>query len=245
MMKRRRFGALTLSATGSLLPWPGCAWAREDYVTDDGVMEIRPQFLVNYRLGERTMRVKGLCDSLALRKVVMLGPNGQMRVNGVRLTREDGQEWYEYGATVPAESPTLRFELIRTSDRRTTVEIALPTYRIAEYPKTFKYPEHLILRMATPLNVPAQPVVQDDFGMDIQSAGSAICAFVQHKEATHADPTLVLRPIRTKIYSFPSGATAKLIRLQRTALKDVTTDYPAGWVVVTVSHQFPIDVLEP
>jgi hypothetical protein len=242
MMQRRRFGALTLSATGSLLPWPGRAWAREDYVTDDGVMEIQPKFLVNYRLGERTMRVKGGCDSLELRKVVLLGPRGEMRVNGVKLMR--GENWYEYSAAVPAESPTLRFELIRTTDRRMTVEIALPTYRIAEYPKTFKYPEHLTLRMATPLNVPAHPVVKDDFGMRIESGGSVICAFVQHKEATQTDPTLVLEPIRTKIYSFPSGATARLIRLQRTALKDVTTDYPTGWVVVTVSHEFPIDVME-
>jgi hypothetical protein len=243
MMKRRRFTALTLTATGAVLPWPRRALAQENYVTDDGVMEIRPDFLVNYTLGERTMRVKGGCDSTELRKVVLLGPQGEMRVNGVKLAR--GDNWYEYEAMVPADSPTLRFELIRTRERRMSVEIALPTYRIAEYPKTFRYPEHLTLRMVTPLNVPAQPVVQDKFSMDISSGGSSICSFLQHKEGTNTDPTLVLRPIYTKIYSFPAGATAKLTRLQRTALKDVTTDYRTGWVLITVSHQFPIDVLQP
>ena len=216
----------------------------QGFAQDDGVLELRPQVLINYILDESTMRVKASFDSLTLKRQVLLGPGGRISVNGVRLTLGGAEPTGVYWGHVPLGDGQLNFELVRSATVQSSFSVRLPTYRFVEYPKTFRYPENLTFRLATPVVFPVRKAVEDDFWMRIRSNQSVIFSFDQGAPLTTESSVVVLRPIRTPFVpsSLPK-VTAYFSRNQRLALSDLAVEYRAGWIVMTVAHEFLIDVL--
>jgi hypothetical protein len=242
MMTRRKLSALPLLALGSL-NLPGQSIASDNFVVDDGLIDLRPQFLVNYVLGESTLRVQCGFDSLSLKKIVLLGTDGLVSINGVPLKVTDSRRRDNYEARVSAESDMLKIKITRTKELSTTFDIAVPKFTITHHPKTLKHTDDLELTLVPQTLTPVYRLVENHFWMRISDSRSTVVSLRELRAPTKNDPTLVLRSLGIPFTGPYQDATAKLVRHNRVALKDVTADYKSGWVVLTVTHEFPIDVL--
>jgi hypothetical protein len=242
MMTRRKISALPLLAFGGLHTVER-AVASDDIVVDDGAIDLRPQFLVNYVLGKPTMRVQCHFDSLALKKVVQLGPDGFVSINGTSLVAVKNTKSRKYEAQIPADKNTLEIKITRTRELSTTFDIVVPKFTITSHPKVYKNPDDLKITLAQQAADAPYRSVEDHFWMDIKHPRSTIVALREARGPTKSDHTLLLRSIGLPFVGPYQGAVAMLVRHNRVALKDVTADYKSGWIVLTVEQEFPIDVL--
>ena len=238
-MIRRRQVVGSIPAVG-LIAWPReRAKADGRFIIDDGTVDLRPQFLVNAVLGEPNMRVKVHFDSLSLQRPVWLAKNGYVRVNGVDLKPGKNEDADLYIGHVPVD-PLLRIEIVRSTLGAIKLQVLLPTFQLAELPKTYRYPEALKLAMSQLARSSEYKSVKDSFTLDISHGGSTVIAFLE--SVPSEGTTLIMKPWRGNRISGPN-ASALLFRLQRVALSELTDVFNAGWIVVTIETRFPIDLL--
>ena len=141
--------------------------------------------------------------------------------------------------SVPMD-PVLRLEVARSPSDVTAVELLLPSYRVVDPPKTYRYPSEIALRMSELVRSSQYKPVEDRFNLEITYGGSVLTAFIV--ETPTASDLVTMKPMRSGERAV-GDASALVFRVQRIALSGVTGAYRAGWIVITVSTQFPIDLI--
>ena len=197
--------------------------------------------LANHVLGEDFVTVRAGFSSLELQAGVLLSSEGRILVNGVRLPSDTGALSHQYVTKIPIGDHRLRFELFRSAQQRSTFEIAVPIFKVEQYPASFRNPETLSFRLAQDFLIPYPAVIEDKFALDIYS--NMAFGLSQVKRPTPEDPVLVVRPILENLPQPRGRFNADLYRLQRTPLRDATKEFKTGWTVAIVGDRFTIDVL--
>jgi hypothetical protein len=240
MMKRRLFTTLPFLGLG-------CASMSEKaegaggFVVDDAIPDVRPKLLLNYSLGSPTFRFKATFDSLSLQKEVLLAEGASVKVNGIRLQQGSPDLKGVYAENIKF-SEVIVIEIIRPGTLTQVFELSIPIFKVVNYPKLYKYPEDLTLLLMTPLKAKDIKSVEDRFSGTIYRGLSTAFPFTEKSLPTSEMPALVMKPIFSNSSGSFKNAKLELQRLQRVALREVTTAYPQGWIVMTVADQFLIDV---
>jgi hypothetical protein len=240
-MKRRIFTTLPFLGLGCA-SMSDKAESAGGFVVDDAIADVRPKLLLNHDLGSPTFRFKAAFDSLSLQKEVLLGQGGYVKVNGVRLAEDAAEPRGVYVATIDADK-TIRIEIFRPSTGVVAFEVALPIFKIVEHPKTYKYPNDLQLVLKPPLAARSTKTIEDRFIATIYRGTSAAFPFSERATVDGENPVVSLKPMFSNTSGAFNDARTRVQRSQRVALRDVTTAYPQGWIVMTVVNQLTIDVV--
>jgi hypothetical protein len=247
VINRRQFNTMSLFSAGTLVAPSVMAQGFRNFVVDHDDLVLAPDGIVNYKLGEPSMRVKMGFNSHELKKEVVLRPEGKVSVNGVELKLNHREDPETYMAHIPVGDGVLNFEIRRSVTVSTKFSIVLPIFNIVEFPNKYVYPNPLSFRIEKPLPAGNHALVENRFSMGILSGRLTVYAFKDGINETPNDRlqrrNFKMIPLsRIPIVNPVKNAVADIFCYQRVALRDVTQDYASGWVVMTVSQNLPIEL---
>jgi hypothetical protein len=138
----------------------------ETWLLDDGVMELTPEYNVQYVQDEANSQAIAAFHHLPSKKLVRLRPGASISVNGKVLEEVLGRHGaYFYSAQLATTEGTFNFTLTRAPGHAMTHRFELPQLGLSDLPKVYRPYEKLLVPVK--YTEPPQYVVRDSYSMAI------------------------------------------------------------------------------
>lgn len=247
MMRRQVLQWMTAAGAMKEINTSSASQARS--IDDDGVMELRPEYNVQRVQGEPRLAVFARFGSVARSAAVQLRAGDTISINGQVLTGELHSSGYMYRGELAASQSRIQFVLKRASQPEMRHEVSMPSIGVAELPA--QYRRYQTLRVPVAYDEPPG-YVNERYDMSIMSPPLrfSLVSTTRSKEHRYEfgrlpdirEGAIVFRPINE--FGLTAGVyPAKLFRQHHIALRDLSPSTPSGWVYLTNTVNFSVEVV--
>jgi hypothetical protein len=241
---------LLVALTTSLL---GCvnmttAATANNWIMDDGVMELTPEYTVQHIQGKDYSDVYAAFNFIPQKKLVRLREGDAITVNGQAFEGIADSRGYYYRTRIPVTEGTFTLTLARASNKTMMHSFELPVLGIKEVPKVYRPYEKLLV----PVQYVEPPFyVKDSYSLPISgpSLRFTLDSITWKKDNQYQidrlpdiqDGRIVFRHI-TERAPPPGMYSAKIFRQHRIVLSEMSNASRTGWITLSNSLPFTIEV---
>jgi hypothetical protein len=237
-----------LLATAALLGCTNMTAVSEagNWIIDDGVMELTPEYTVQHVMGEPYSDVYAAFTHLPQKKLVRLRPGDTIAVNGHVLegaVAPRGQQGYYYRARIPVTEGAVTFTLKRAPGQTMTHRFDLPVLGVSELPKEYRPYE----TVRVPVSYTEPPAyVRDTYDLLIYGPVLRfdLDSSTRKKENRYEfdrlpdiqDQAIVFRHIIERAPP-PGTYPASIYRQHRIVLSEMSNASRTGWATLTTTQR--------
>lgn len=219
-----------------------------NWIMDDGLVELTPEYTIQHIQGQPHSDVYAAFTSIAQKKLVRLRTGDSITVNGHAFQGLENVRGYYYQARIPVTAGTFTLTLTRASHPTMSHSFELPPLGILELPKFY--------RPYDTLRVPVQYVeppryVEDSYSLSINGPllRFDLDSKTRKKDNRYQfdrlpdiqDGAIVFRHIIERAPQ-PGVYPAKIFRQHRIVLSELSGASRTGWVTLSNSQPFTIEV---
>lgn len=247
MMRRHLLQWITVA--GTMNQTLSASASKNRWIVDDGRMDLTPAYNVQREEGRATIRVFATFNSQKDNATVRLREGDDVSVNGVKLTGEEYEGAYVYRGLIDVSQVRLTFVVNRASRPEFRHEFSVPMLGVSQLPKQYK--PYQTLKVPVTYEEPGA-WVRERYDISIMKPPLRfdLISTLPDKENRYKigrlpdirDGSVVFRPIN-EFGLTPGVFPAELYRQHHIALRDMSPSTPRGWIYLTTTVAFSMEVL--
>ena len=221
-------------------------------VLDDGVMELTPEYNVQYVQGESSSQAIAAFHHFPSKRLVRLRPGATISVNGKVLEEVLGSHGaYFYRVQLPSTEGAFTFTFTREAGRAMTHRFELPRLGLSELPKVYRPYEKALVPVA--YVEPPPYVDRDSYSLQINGPRLRFDLTALKKKPENRLEFQRLPDIQGGAIVFkhiidsapaPGVYSAVIYRQHHVVLNKMSDASATGWATLSNSQPFSIEVIK-